>query len=146
MRYPTHHFLLDRLAPEVIERLFPVLQRVSLDVGHVLYRAGLAVSSVYFPVTALIEEVLPLAVGSEQVLRRLDAQAVAGSCVLGDPVTSRTARVCRAGEAYRMEYADFVCALEEVPAFREVVLRDAVRASQIQIDSNELLYPDTPIT
>ena len=100
--------LLDCLPPNDRDRLRPALQLVTLAEGQDLYRTGQAVHSVYFPVTALVEEVLPQPDGGALVLRRLAAQAMAGSCVLGDARATRTARVCGAGLAYKMEYADFV--------------------------------------
>ncbi len=109
------------------------MQLVTLAEGQDLYRAGQAVHSVYFPVTALVEEVLPQPDGGALVLRRLADQAMAGSCVLGDAQATRTARVCGAGQAYKMEYPDFVRALDEVPAFRELVMQDAAAAL---LDSN----------
>lgn len=125
--------LLDCLPPNDRDRLRPALQLVTLAEGQDLYRTGQAVHSVYFPVTALVEEVLPQPDGGALVLRRLAAQAMAGSCVLGDAQASRTARVCGAGQAYKMEYPDFVRALDEVPAFRELVMQDAAAAL---LDSN----------
>lgn len=125
--------LLDCLPPNDRDRLRPALQLVTLAEGQDLYRTGQAVHSVYFPVTALVEEVLPQPDGGALVLRRLAAQAMAGSCVLGDAQATRTARVCGAGQAYKMEYPDFVRALDEVPAFRELVMQDAAVAL---LDSN----------
>jgi len=125
--------LLDCLSPNDRDRLRPALPLVTLAEGQDLYRAGQAVHSVYFPVTALVEEVLPQPDGGALVLRRLAAQAMAGSCVLGDAQATRTARVCGAGQAYKMEYPDFVRALDEVPAFRELVMQDAAAAL---LDSN----------
>jgi CRP-like cAMP-binding protein len=125
--------LLDSLPPNDRDRLRPALQLVTLAEGQDLYRSGQAVHSVYFPVTALVEEVLPQPDGGALVLRRLAAQAMAGSCVLGDAQATRTARVCGAGQAYKMEYPDFVRALDEVPAFRELVVQDAAAAL---LDSN----------
>jgi CRP-like cAMP-binding protein len=121
--------LLDRLPPNDRDHLRPALQLITLAQDQILYRAGQAVHSVYFPVTALIEEVLPQPDGGAQVLRRLDAQAMAGSCVLGDARATRTASVRGAGQAYKMGYADFVRALDEVHAFRELVMQDAAAAT-----------------
>jgi len=120
--------LLDRLLADDRNRLLPALQLVSLEPDQLLYRAGQAVTSVYFPVSAQIEEVLPPSEGGGQVLRRIGAQAMAGSCVLGDAVSTRTARVCSPGQAYRMGYADFVRALNELRPFRELVMQDAAAA------------------
>jgi hypothetical protein len=117
--------LLDRLPPVDRERLSAGLQLVTLERDQVLYQAGQAVPSVFFPVTALIEEVLPQREGDAHMLRRVDARSMAGSCALGDAVTTRTARVCDQGQAYRMGYADFVRALDEVRSFRELVMQDA---------------------
>ncbi len=125
--------LLDRLPPEDRERLSAGLQLVTLERDQVLYQAGQAVPGVFFPVTALIEEVLPQREGNAHVLRRVDAQSMAGSCALGDAVTTRTARVCGRGQAYRMGYADFVRALDEVRSFRELVMQDA--AAAVLVDS-----------
>ncbi len=125
--------LLDRLPPEDRERLSAGLQLVTLERDQVLYQAGQAVPGVFFPVTALIEEVLPQRKGDAHVLRRVDAQSMAGSCALGDAVTTRTARVCGRGQAYRMGYADFVRALDEVRSFRELVMQDA--AAAVLVDS-----------
>jgi len=125
--------LLDCLPSNDRDRIRPALQLVTLAEGQDLYRTGQAVHSVYFPVTALVEEVLPQPDGGALVLRRLAAQAMAGSCVLGDAQASRTARVCGAGQAYKMEYPDFVRALDEVPAFHELVMQDAAAAL---LDSN----------
>jgi CRP-like cAMP-binding protein len=120
--------LLDRLLADDRNRLLPALQLVTLEPDQLLYQAGQAVTSVYFPVTAQIEEVLPPSGAEEQVLRRIDAQAMAGSCVLGDAVSTRMARVCSPGQAYRMGYADFVRALNELRPFRDLVMQDAAAA------------------
>lgn len=128
MRYPTHHSLLDRLPPETCARLWPVMHPVKLEADQVLFEAGHAVAWVYFPLTALVDELLPQADASDLLLRHVDTHAIAGSCALGDPSPTRTARVSRAGDAYRIAYNDFVRAMDEVPAFRELVLQDAARA------------------
>jgi CRP-like cAMP-binding protein len=128
MRSPTQHSLLNQLPMEVDALLRPVLRRVTLTPGQVLFEAGQVVSWVYFPITAQVDELWPSSQGSTLVLRQVDAQAMAGSCVMGDALASRTARVSQAGEAYRMAYGDFVQALDQVPAFRELVLQDAARA------------------
>lgn len=127
---------LNRLPALVQNRLMPVLDLVTLEQGQLLYQAGHVVRAVYFPVTAVIEEVLSLPCGQVQVLRRVDAQSVAGCCVLGDPVAARTARVTQAGQAYCMQYGDFAQALDDTPTFREAVMQDAVRGC--------LLLPDAP--
>jgi CRP-like cAMP-binding protein len=141
MRYPTHHLLLDQLPPEAITHLLPILQRVTLEAGHILHQTGQPVSAVYFPVTAQIDEVLPLASGPDQLLRQIDARAMAGCCVVGDPIASRTARVRHAGDAYRMAYGDFVLALDAVPAFREAVLQDAARACLVATTAGATSVP-----
>jgi CRP-like cAMP-binding protein len=120
--------LLDRLSPDDLDRLRPGLQLVTLQQDQVLYQAGQAVSSVFFPVTAWIEEVLPQQDGEAHFLRRIDGQSMAGACALGDAVATRTARVCGQGQAYRMGYADFARALDEVQGFRELVMQDAAAA------------------
>lgn len=131
MSTPLHPSLLDQLPLADQERLLPHLHLVTLAHDQVLYQAGHVVPSVYFPVTAWIEEVLPMSDGAPHVVRRIGAQAMAGSCVLGDSVTSHTARVCAQGKAYRLSYGDFVKALETVSSFRELVLRDAAHALRL---------------
>lgn len=128
MRSPTQHSLLDQLPNEVDALLRPVLHLVTLTPGQVLFAAGHTVSWVYFPVTALVDELWPSSPGTTLVLRQVDARAMAGSCVMGDARAPRTARVSQAGEAYRMAYDDFARALDQVPAFRELVLQDAAQA------------------
>ena len=128
MRYPTHHALLDRLAPEERTRLAPSLSCVMLEADQLLFEAGHPVSAVYFPVTAQVEEGLPMSDDTWAVLRRVQADGVVGSCVLGDPLATRTARVRQAGEAFHMRFDDFARALQELPGFRERVLQDAMGA------------------
>lgn len=128
MRYPTRHAFLDRLAPEERARLAPRLSFVTLEVGQLLFEAGRPMSAVYFPVTAQVEEVLPMSDDTMAVLRRIQADGLVGSCVLGDPLAARTARVSQAGEAFLMGFDDFVRTLEEWSDFREWVMQDAMRA------------------
>ena len=128
MRYPTRHALLDQLPPEERTRLASSLSCVILQANQLLFEAGQPVSAVYFPVTAQVEEGLPMSADTFEVLRHIQADGVVGSCVLGDPLATRTARVSQAGEAFRMGFDDFVRELDELPGFRERVLQDAMGA------------------
>lgn len=114
------------------------MELVTLERDQMLYQAGQAVPFVYFPVTASIEEALPPVDGEAFVLRRIGPQAMAGSCVLGDAVTARSARVCETGQAYRLAYQDFVRILDEMQGFRELVIQDAARACVSPLDKGKL--------
>ena len=120
--------LLTQLPSDVQARLMPHVQPVTLELDQVLYLHGQPLSWVYFPATARVEEGLPMSGHALQPLRSVDALGMAGSCALADPVASRTARVTRAGHAYRMPYDDFARWLEREPALRELVMQDAARA------------------
>ena len=124
----SRSMMLDRLPTQELERLQSCLQRVTLERDQVLYQAGQQMASVYFPVTARVDEVLPQPQGESHPVRQIDAHSMAGSCALGHPHTMLTARVVTTGTAYAMTYAAFARALDEVPSFRELVMQDVARA------------------
>jgi CRP-like cAMP-binding protein len=123
--------MLDRLPAAELDRFQSRLQRLTLARGQVLYQASHRVEHVYFPVTARVEELLPQADGEAYPVRQIDNHSMAGSCALGDPHITLTARVVTAGTAYAMTYADFLRALDEVPSFRELVMQDVARACRV---------------
>jgi signal-transduction protein with cAMP-binding, CBS, and nucleotidyltransferase domain len=131
MRSCVYSSLLDRLPSEDRDQLSSTLRLVTLEQDQCLFEAGHAVTTVYFPVTAVIEETMPSLPDGARWLRQVDARSMAGSCVLGDPLGTRTARVSTGGTAYGMGYNDFVRALDEVSSFRELVMQDAVRACRV---------------
>jgi CRP-like cAMP-binding protein len=123
--------MLDRLSAADRSRLAPRLERVLLAQDEDLYVAGQSLVFVYFIVTAQVRETLPLRTGEAELLRHIGAGEMAGSCALADPLTTRTARVSQSGEAWRMRYADFQDALQQLPAFRDLVMQDAVHAMRM---------------
>jgi CRP-like cAMP-binding protein len=127
----AHVRFLDRLPAADKARLMPALQRVTLAVGDTLYQVGQTAQHIFFPLTAQVQEVLPMNGGHEEVLRCIAPNEMVGSCVLGNPVAARTARVSQAGDAWRMAYADFARALEEVASFRELVMQDALAGTSV---------------
>lgn len=124
---------LEELPAEDRARLAMCLHREVLTQGETLYETGRPVTHVYIPLTAEVEERLPLSDGHWEPLGRIGRGEFVGGAMLADPVATRTALVIQSGDAWCMSYADFAGLIEASSPFRSWVMQQALRTSLINL-------------
>ncbi len=105
---PKHHTeptnqLLASLPPEAADIVLPMLELVDLDAGAMLYEAGTLLRHVYFPTTAVVSLVSPLANGAYAEVAVVGREGVVGVCAyMGGGKALSSAVVECPGLAWRM--------------------------------------------
>lgn len=99
--------LLASLPPDVADAVQPRLEAADLDAGSMLYEAGTVQSHVYFPVTAIVSLVSPLACGACAEVAVVGREGVVGVCAfMGGGKALSSAVVQQRGLAWRMGARD----------------------------------------
>jgi CRP-like cAMP-binding protein len=143
---PTNH-LLAALPREVYRRILTKLERVSFELGVMLYEAGTSPRHVYFPVDSMVS-----LIGVTQERATLEVGLVGREGMVGcglalGVIASPTgALVQGAGSALRMRSADFSRTFERNSTFRREVLRcaGAQMATAMQIATCNNAHPLQP--
>lgn len=100
----NQNHLLAALPSEVIERLIPQLELVSLPLGAVLHESGDPLQHVYFPTTAIISLHYITENGASTEIAGVGNEGVLGvSLFMGGNTTLSMATVQTAGDAYRLK-------------------------------------------
>lgn len=100
--------LLAALPADVLERIEPDLERVDLDLGHVIYEANDSLSHVYFPTTAIVSLLYTMENGTSAEIGIVGRDGVVGIAVfMGGDTTPNRAVVQSAGEAFRLALNPF---------------------------------------
>src|SRR5438128_3283804 len=100
---PRRNRLLAALPPDVHERLKPHLQMVSLKLGAAVYEAGSKLSSVYFPLTAIVSLLYVMKDGASAEIAVVGNEGLVGIALfMGGETTPSRAVVQSAGQAYRL--------------------------------------------
>ncbi|ATG74060.1 Crp/Fnr family transcriptional regulator [Zobellella denitrificans] len=103
---PAQNHLLAALPPEVKERLFPLLELVSLPLGKVLYESGSQLRYVYFPIDAIVSLLYVMQDGASAEISVVGNEGIIGIAVfMGGESTPSRALVQSAGHAYRLPSA-----------------------------------------
>jgi CRP-like cAMP-binding protein len=105
---PTENLLLSRLAPAELKAFIEQAERISYSLREVLFENGGEITSVYFPVTAMISLVTVLADGTSIEAITVGYEGVAGLPLFHGVKTAQSKGVCQIkGDAYRLSAADF---------------------------------------
>ncbi len=96
--------LLAALPNDVLQRLFPALELISLAQGDVLYESGELLRHVFFPITAIGAIIYLSEDGSIDELAMVGHEGLIGVCILtGTDRTNNSVIVQNAGYAYRLK-------------------------------------------
>jgi CRP-like cAMP-binding protein len=96
--------LLASLPPEDWQRWAPLLERVDMPLGHVLYESGVALAYVYFPVTAIVSLLYVMENGASAEIAVVGNEGIVGvSLFMGGESTPSRAVVQSAGLGCRLK-------------------------------------------
>lgn len=99
----SSNHILDALPGEVWSRWQQELEKVTLNLGDVLYQPGERMNYGYFPVSAVISILSELENGSSAEVAVIGKEGLIGASIfMGDSLTSHCAVVLSAGTAYRL--------------------------------------------
>ena len=100
---PLQNQLLASLPKDVLERLEPSLELVSMGLGDALYESGIHLSHVYFPTTSIVSLLYVMENGSSAEIAVVGNEGVVGvSLFMGGETTPSRGIVQSAGHAYRL--------------------------------------------
>ncbi len=101
---PKQNHLLDALPAEIIERLIPNLDLISMPLGDVLYESGGQLHYVYFPTTAIVSLHYIMENGASAEVAGVGNEGIVGvSLFMGGNSTPSLATVLTAGYGYRLK-------------------------------------------
>ncbi len=116
--------LLEALPYEDFERIRPVLESVSLKLGHVLYESGDTMTHIYFPTTAIISLLYIMENGGTAEIGIAGNNGLVGIALfMGGDTTSSRAVVQSAGDAVRMKKKDLMAEFKHGGMFQDILLR-----------------------
>jgi CRP-like cAMP-binding protein len=116
--------LLASLPSHSFDRLFPHLQRISLELGTIVHEQHVPFDDVYFPTTAAVSLVSVLKDGASAEIGLIGNEGMVGtSLLMGGGDAACQAVVQSAGEAYRLNVASMKAELERSPAVLHLLLR-----------------------
>lgn len=99
---------------------------VHLPAGHVIYDCGQKITSVYFPVTAVVSLMLLMKNGATMEIASVGDEGMIGlPLVMGGSTMPSRAEVRIGGLAYRMKAPDLIRDFGEFPLLRSAILRFA---------------------
>lgn len=100
---PQQNHLIAALPTEVIERLLPGLQLVSLPPGKVLYESGDTLRHVYFPIDCIVSLLYVMKNGASAEISVVGNEGVVGIALfMGGESTPSRAIIQSGGYAYRL--------------------------------------------
>ena len=106
MPNPKKNHLLESLPEAEWKRWEPVLEKVDLPLGMVLYESGSALSHVYFPTTAIVSLLYVMENGASAEIAVVGNEGIVGvSLFMGGETTPSRAVVQSAGKGYRLTAA-----------------------------------------
>ncbi|MEJ8826883.1 Crp/Fnr family transcriptional regulator [Variovorax humicola] len=95
--------LLAALPDAELRRWLPLLERVDLPLGHVLYESGVTLHHVYFPTTAIVSLLYVLENGASAEIAVVGNEGIVGiSLFMGGGSTPNRAVVQSAGTGFRL--------------------------------------------
>jgi CRP-like cAMP-binding protein len=100
---PRQNHLLDALAADECERLFPHLELVEMSLGKVLYESGNQLRHVYFPTTSIVSLLYVMINGASAEIAVVGNEGIIGVALfMGGETMPNRAVVQSAGYAYRL--------------------------------------------
>jgi CRP-like cAMP-binding protein len=101
-----NNHLLAALLVEVQDRLFPHVELVKLELGQVIYEAGITLDYVYFPTDSIVSLLYVMESGASAEISVVGNEGLIGIALfMGGDSTSSRAVVQSAGHAYRLKSA-----------------------------------------
>ncbi len=120
----TANHLLAALPDEELQRWLPLLERVELPLGLVLYESGRKLSHVYFPSTAIVSLLYVLEDGESAEIAVVGNEGVVGiSLFMGGETTPSRGVVQSAGLGYRLSSRKIKEAFNRSGAVMHLMLR-----------------------
>lgn len=103
--FVLHNRLLAALPPEVLNRLHPDLELVSMPLGKVIYESGMKLENVYFPVPGCIVSMLyVMEDGASAEIAVVGDEGMVGIALfMGGGTTPSRALVQSAGQAFQLK-------------------------------------------
>ena len=100
---PRQNYILNALPPAEYERLFPLLERVQMPLGKVLYESGERLDHAYFPTTCIVSKLYVMENGASAEIAVIGNEGIIGiSLFMGGGTMPNRAVVQSAGNAYRL--------------------------------------------
>lgn len=119
-----NNYLLSALHDDECARILTKLEKVSLDLGEVLYESGERMEHIYFPTTAIISMLYIMENGGTAEIGVVGNDGVIGVALfLGGETTTSRAIVQSAGELLRMKESDLKTEFKKAGRFQELLLR-----------------------
>jgi CRP-like cAMP-binding protein len=101
---PKQNQLLAALPEEILERISPHLELISMPLGEILYESGGLLQYVYFPTTCIVSLHYIMENGASSEIAGVGNEGVLGiSLFMGGDTTPSLATVNTAGFAYRLK-------------------------------------------
>jgi CRP-like cAMP-binding protein len=121
---PQVNQILKTLGNETINKFFPDLELVKLDLGNVLYESGEKLSHVYFPTSAIISLLYVMENGSSAEIAVVGNEGILGvSMFMGGDTTPSRAVVQSSGYGYRVKVNQLKDGFEHNPETMHVLLK-----------------------
>jgi CRP-like cAMP-binding protein len=121
---PQDNHLLAALPPADWKRWEPLLERVDLPLGKVLYESGSTMSHVYFPTTAIVSLLYVMEDGASAEIAVVGNEGLVGIALfMGGQSTPSRAVVQSAGSCYRMRAATVKEEFDRSSAVLHLLLR-----------------------
>jgi CRP-like cAMP-binding protein len=124
----TGNLLLQTLPRDVLSRLQPDLEIVTLDFKKMLYKPGETIPYVYFPVSAVASVITVMENGDKVEVGTVGREGFVGLPVVfdsGEAPSSAESFAQVPGEALRMDAGVFLERLQRVPSLHALILRYA---------------------
>src|SRR5271156_2535768 len=121
---PRQNQLLASLPDEEWTRWSPVLERVDMPLGSVLYEAGVELPYVYFPTTAIVSLLYVMENGASAEIAVVGNEGIVGiSLFMGGDSTPSRAVVQSAGRGFRLRAQIMKDAFNQAGAVLHLLLR-----------------------
>jgi CRP-like cAMP-binding protein len=121
---PLQNELLRALPEADRQRWLPLLERVELSLGQVLYESGVTLSHVYFPTTAIVSLLYVMESGASAEIAVAGHEGLVGiSLFMGGGSTPSRAVVQSAGHGYRLRAAAMKEEFNQSAAVMHLMLR-----------------------
>ena len=121
---PLQNHLLAALPEAAFGPLAADLERVSMQLGEMLYEPGVPLRHAYFPTTAVVSLHYVTESGASAETSGVGPEGMVGMALfMGGATTSSSAVVQTAGHGYRLERRLLMAAFDGPTAFRQALLR-----------------------
>ena len=116
--------LLAALPPQEWSRWAPMLERVDMPLGEVIYESGVALNYVYFPITAIVSLLYVMENGASAEIAVVGNEGIVGvSIFMGGESTPSRAVVQSAGQGCRLKAALMKTEFDKAGAVLHLLLR-----------------------